>query len=160
MGVRLPAKRAVADCIVLLLAFCAFLMRKKTNDSCFHIHTAVVSTWSHVRHVKKNAYHTPKQTLKNVATTKSNRPQNQTCDNFKAAPPTQREKQPKPAQKFDLQTYRGGGRSESKLFLKLSAGMSGKTGLGCVEPAASTLLGLLRLPLLGNVLGCPLVPLE
>ncbi|MCL5876285.1 MAG: hypothetical protein M1540_00535 [Candidatus Bathyarchaeota archaeon] len=48
-------------------------MEKKLNDTCRHIHTAVVSAWSHVSRVKEIAYATSKQTGKNVVSAKSNR---------------------------------------------------------------------------------------
>jgi len=68
----------VPACIALSL-LSTILVQKKTNDTCFHIHTATASTWSHAGHVKKNAHPTPKQTQKNVATPKSDLNLKQTC---------------------------------------------------------------------------------
>ncbi len=78
----------VPDCIVLSL----ILVEKKTNDTCIHIHTVAVSTWSHVWRVEKIAYATPKQAPKNVAATKSNRPNCRHVAPYKPPSPTQREK--------------------------------------------------------------------
>ncbi len=61
-------------------------------DTCFHIHTAAASTWTHVSHVEKNAYPTPKQAHKTVAVAKRNVLLLQSCGNSKTATPTQREK--------------------------------------------------------------------
>jgi hypothetical protein len=63
----------VPDCIALFNAIRKFLCRKKTNNTCFHNHTATASAWSHVELVQKNTYPTPKQTPRKVAKTKSNR---------------------------------------------------------------------------------------
>jgi hypothetical protein len=68
------------------------LVEKKAVDTCFHIHTVAVSTWSHVGRVEEIAYPTTEQALKNVATPKSSRPQLQSCGNFRIATPTQKEK--------------------------------------------------------------------
>jgi hypothetical protein len=54
----------------------------------FHNHTAAVSTWSHVEHVEKNLYTTPKQTKKKVASPKSNRFQLPSCGSHKNVLPT------------------------------------------------------------------------
>ena len=51
----------VPGCIVLAL----ILVKKKVDDTCFHIHTAAVSTLNHVWRVMKNGYLTPKQTQEN-----------------------------------------------------------------------------------------------
>ena len=61
----------------------------------FHTHTLRVATWSHAGHVKKNAFATPKQTPKNTAATKQNRPHKQSCGTPKIETPTQREKHEK-----------------------------------------------------------------
>ncbi|MCL5877474.1 MAG: hypothetical protein M1540_06655 [Candidatus Bathyarchaeota archaeon] len=54
-------------------------MNPKTNSTWFHIHKKASSTWGHVGRVEKNAYATPKQTTKTVATAKSNRLQMPSC---------------------------------------------------------------------------------
>jgi hypothetical protein len=59
------------------------LVKKKSNYTYFHIHTGAVLTWSHAENVKKNGYLTLKQLQENVANTKSNRPQLQSCGNLK-----------------------------------------------------------------------------
>ncbi len=68
--------------------YSTILVKKKPDDTCPHIHTAAASTWSHVGRVEKISYPTPKQAPKNVATTKSNRPQLQSRGNSKTATPT------------------------------------------------------------------------
>jgi hypothetical protein len=64
------------------------LVKKKLSGTFFHIHTAAASASSYVEHVQKNATSTPKQTQRNVATTKNNLPLLQTCGNSKTATPT------------------------------------------------------------------------
>jgi hypothetical protein len=64
------------------------LVEKKPADTCFHIRTLAVSTWSHVSRVEENNYPTPKQAPKNVAATKSSHLLKQSCGKFKTATPT------------------------------------------------------------------------
>jgi hypothetical protein len=85
------------------------LVQKKTNDTCFHIHTETDSTWSHAGGVEKNAYPTPQQTQKNIAATKSNCIQLQSCGTLKTANPTQRIKRKKSK---NCPLFIGGGRSQ------------------------------------------------
>ncbi|MCL5877290.1 MAG: hypothetical protein M1540_05710 [Candidatus Bathyarchaeota archaeon] len=54
-------------------------MEKKLSDTCRHIHIALLSTYSHVSHVKEIAHPTPKQTAKHIATAKSKPIQLQSC---------------------------------------------------------------------------------
>jgi hypothetical protein len=83
-----------AYCPICILLFTAFisvaliLVKKKANDTYFHIHMMFPSTWSHVWRVEKNTAATPKRAQKKVATTKSSRLPTQSCENFKAALPT------------------------------------------------------------------------
>jgi hypothetical protein len=56
--------------------------------TCSHIHTDAVLTCRHAVHVEKNASATTKQTLKNVAVAKSNRPESQSCGILKVVIPT------------------------------------------------------------------------
>jgi hypothetical protein len=62
--------------------------KEKTSYTCFHNHTAAVSTWTHAGHVNKNGYLTPKQAHKTVANTKSNCSLLQFCSNSKTVFPT------------------------------------------------------------------------
>jgi hypothetical protein len=65
-----------------------FFVGKKTVDMYVHIHILSVSTWSHVEGVEKNASLTTRQTRKNVAKPKSNRPVLLSCGNFRGNLPT------------------------------------------------------------------------
>ena len=68
--------------------FQCFLVEKKAVDMCVYIFIMVGSTWSHVEGVEKNASPTTRQTQKNIAKPKSNRPQLLSCGNFETAVPT------------------------------------------------------------------------
>ncbi len=67
----------VPACIVLIIAVTATL-RKQMIHAFTHT-SSPAPAWNHVPRVEKNAFLTLKQTLKNVATTKSNRIQLQSC---------------------------------------------------------------------------------
>jgi len=43
----------------------------QADDTCFHIHTEALSTWSYAVRVMENAYPTPKQTYKKLETQKA-----------------------------------------------------------------------------------------
>ena len=64
------------------------LVKKKAYDTCFHNHTAALSTWSHAEHVKENEYLTSKQAHKRITNTKSNCSLLQTCEIPKTVFPT------------------------------------------------------------------------
>jgi hypothetical protein len=63
---------------------------KRSVDTCFHIHIQPCSTWSHVGRVERNAYATPKQTLKNSANVECSGLLSKSCGNSKTATPTHR----------------------------------------------------------------------
>ncbi len=67
-------------------------MNSKADSTFLHIHILTSSTWCHVGRVEKNADHTTKQALKNVATTKSNHQLLQSYGKLENATPTQKEK--------------------------------------------------------------------
>ncbi|MCL4429528.1 MAG: hypothetical protein M1167_02130 [Chloroflexi bacterium] len=79
---------ASAQLYCAVVVFVVILVEKKAVDTCFYINTETVSTWSHVGHVEKNQYPTPKQTLKSNATAKWSFFLLQSCGKFKTAEPT------------------------------------------------------------------------
>jgi hypothetical protein len=64
------------------------LVKKKTVDTCVHIHNQSNASYRHAGHVEKNAYPTPKQTLKNNAETKSSFSLQPSCGTVKSEKPT------------------------------------------------------------------------
>ncbi len=62
------------------------LVEKKANNACIHIYTVLAQHGAMIGACAKNAYPTPKQTLENVAKTKSSHPQ-QSCGTRKTATP-------------------------------------------------------------------------
>jgi hypothetical protein len=60
--------------VFLLTPFFTGAWRKREVDTCIHIHKIALSTRSHAGHVRENAYATPKQAQRNVATKKKQPP--------------------------------------------------------------------------------------
>ena len=86
----------VPECIALFTAVCCFLcssakvVKTFSGSTCLYNYNFAASTWSHVWVVELYAPATTKQTPKNVANPKSNRPQLQSCADSKTENPTQR----------------------------------------------------------------------